>query len=360
MATNPTLPDFSEIVSSFKSENDNVRLETANRLLEDVRGSVVKVIAGGHACDGFFIEDGTKIVTSNELFQTPGADKDIEIQTDNGALLKGHVECRDDKHEEVVVALDGVKQNQYKGLKLGSTDSLTAKDAVYLYGHKEADFQDESKKAVLGIGTFQMRYTAKAEQFGAGVKTSGKHKFLDSVLPRDLGMSGSPLLNEDGEVIGMYQKETPTTSTNPHKALVVCDDVAELKEVRGETEPDNMPTKEQAEEIANRLGKLNKPTVIEFEADWCVYCKKQQPLLDKAEQTYGQDINVVRLNVDKDENADLAAAYGVQGLPCTIFIGVSPDGELLRQETLTGYGPGAFQQLIDQLMADRAKDKPAQ
>lgn len=364
MPASPNLPDYSEIVSSFKGENDDVRLEAANRLLDEVRGAVVKVVAGGNACDGFFIKDATTIVTSNELFQKPDADKDIEILTDNGDVLKGHIKCRDDKHEEVEVAVEGVKPNQYKGLKLGSTDSLAPKDVVYLYGHTIADFHDEKKKAVLADGAFQKRYTATAEQFGEGVQTTGKHRFLDSVMLPDLGMSGSPLLNDEGEVIGMYQKETPTTSTNPNKALVVCDDVSELKEVIGESKseskPDNRTTNEQAEEIANRLGKLSKPTVIEFEADWCVYCKKQQPLLDKAQQTYGEDINVVRLNIDKDENADLAAAYGVKGLPCTIFIGVSPEGELLRQETLTGYGPGAFQQLIDQLMADRVKDKPAQ
>ncbi len=361
MATNPLAPDFSEVVSSFKNDVDDRRLQTAIRLLEEVRGSVVKVIAGGHACDGFFIEDGTKIVTSNELFQTSGAENAIEIQTSTGALLKGKIESQDNRHEEVVVNLEGVKPNTYRGLKLGSTDDLELREDVYLYGHNTDIFNDPRKKPILAIGSLQTRYVASAQEFGdeEGEKKSSKHHFLDCSMPQNVGMSGSPLLNQAGEVIGMYQQETPTLPSKSKNVLVICDDVSELKEIlpvaeaddKPAAEADHKPTAKQLEAIEAKFGKITKPTVIDFSADWCPACQKLEPVLDKAEKENGDAMKVVRINYDKDK--DLARAFGVQALPTIIYIGVSPDGEILYQDQSVGFSKDNFQQHIDQLMKDR-------
>jgi thiol-disulfide isomerase/thioredoxin len=379
---NPLIPHLDELASTIEMSSQDVRTKAALRLLDEVRGSVVQVSVITDPVtdkrvfgDGFFINDGTEIVTSNFLIQNAYDGKSIEVLTHKGETFSAQIEKRENGHDEVVLKLPTAKSGTHKALKLGPSGDLVEGEALYLYGHKDInDFP------ILAAGRMNSHYRQK-------LADGEKHQFIDCLMPKDIGKSGSPLLNSDGEVVGIYQGDYVGNSdtknilvkfddvyelqkmTNPNMQLPKFEDVVDLddttqQEAAVETAKPfaevKKPSTEQLEAIEAKFGKIVKPTVIEFEADWCVYCKKQEPLLNKAEKTYGQDINVVRLNIDKDENADLAAAYEVKGLPCTIFIGVSPDGEILRQETLTGYGPGTFQQLIDQLMADRVKDKKAQ
>ncbi|NEP50084.1 MAG: thiol:disulfide interchange protein, partial [Moorea sp. SIO3C2] len=42
----------------------------------------------------------------------------------------------------------------------------------------------------------------------------------------------------------------------------------------------------------------NKPTLIEFYADWCTTCQSMAPILNKLHQQYGETVNWVMLNID--------------------------------------------------------------
>ena len=79
-----------------------------------------------------------------------------------------------------------------------------------------------------------------------------------------------------------------------------------------------------------RLGSAlsgSKPVLVEFYADWCGPCRSVGPQVDKlAEQVRGK-AEVVRLNVD--QNRELAAQYGVSGIPC--FIAFKNGKETSRQ-----------------------------
>lgn len=361
MPINPLDVDNAEqAVGTLKAMEQEQRINATNKLLEEVQGTVVMVSAGGKGCDGFFINDGTEVVTSNDLFRTPESRKDIEVLTESGKVLKAHIETQTDDHEEVILKLDGVKPNTYKSLKLGSADDIERRESVLLYGHRDAQ-----SNAAIALGRVQSHYDLKAQGYDSEAE-SKMHRFIDCVMPPGVGLSGSPLLNMNGEVIGMYQNIRPTQPGKSNNVLVRCDDVSELKEVlsgdEGRAEAaSEKPTTEQAEAIAKRIGKLTRQTVIEFEADWCGYCQLQKKLTDSAEKKYGDDLQVVHINIDKKENAELAAAYGIgserKGVPVTVFIGLGPDGEILSQEVTEGYSKDAFQQRIDQLMADKVKDK---
>lgn len=71
---------------------------------------------------------------------------------------------------------------------------------------------------------------------------------------------------------------------------------------------------------------LDKITILDFNATWCMPCKKFAPAFDKvAEQKYGE-INFV--SVDIDECPKTAQAFGVQAVPTVIIL--DKDGKVLK------------------------------
>jgi len=77
-------------------------------------------------------------------------------------------------------------------------------------------------------------------------------------------------------------------------------------------EKDSVPFKEA---LCN-----NKPTVVEFYADWCESCKALAPKFRALEFQFRDDINFVTINGAKRENSKLVDAFRVDGIPHIAFI----------------------------------------
>jgi len=61
--------------------------------------------------------------------------------------------------------------------------------------------------------------------------------------------------------------------------------------------------------------KNNKPTFLEFYAEWCEVCKEMAPQVSSLKEDYEKDINFVFLNVDNQKWINYIRKFDVNGIP---------------------------------------------
>ena len=59
----------------------------------------------------------------------------------------------------------------------------------------------------------------------------------------------------------------------------------------------------------------NKPTFLEFYAEWCEVCKEMAPKVSTLREEYEKDINFVFLNVDNQKWDSYIRKFNVNGIP---------------------------------------------
>ena len=59
----------------------------------------------------------------------------------------------------------------------------------------------------------------------------------------------------------------------------------------------------------------NKPTFLEFYAEWCEVCKEMAPKVSALKDAYEEDINFVFLNVDNQKWEKYIRKFNVNGIP---------------------------------------------
>ncbi|RLP08539.1 thioredoxin [Propionibacterium australiense] len=70
----------------------------------------------------------------------------------------------------------------------------------------------------------------------------------------------------------------------------------------------------------------DKPTLVDFWADWCAPCKRMSPILDELSEEYGDRINFVKM--DTNENTVVPTQQGVLGLPT---VQIYQNGQVVKQ-----------------------------
>ena len=59
----------------------------------------------------------------------------------------------------------------------------------------------------------------------------------------------------------------------------------------------------------------NKPTFLEFYAEWCEVCKDMAPQVSSFKDEYEKDVNFVFLNVDNQKWGNYIQKFAVNGIP---------------------------------------------
>ena len=69
--------------------------------------------------------------------------------------------------------------------------------------------------------------------------------------------------------------------------------------------------------------KSDKPVLVDYWAEWCGPCKMIAPILDEVAGTYGDKLQIAKMNVD--ENREIPAKFGIRGIPTLMLF---KNGEL--------------------------------
>ena len=86
-----------------------------------------------------------------------------------------------------------------------------------------------------------------------------------------------------------------------------------------------MPTKKVTDEnFDTEVMKSQKPTIVDFWAEWCGPCKMLGPILEEISVDLKDKLQVVKVNLD--ENQDLAMKYSIRSIPTLLLF---KEGELV-------------------------------
>jgi len=63
--------------------------------------------------------------------------------------------------------------------------------------------------------------------------------------------------------------------------------------------------------------KQEKPTLVDFYADWCGPCKMMKPILEDVKSRMGENVTILKIDVDR--TPQVMNTYNIQGVPTLIL-----------------------------------------
>jgi thioredoxin 1 len=71
-------------------------------------------------------------------------------------------------------------------------------------------------------------------------------------------------------------------------------------------------------DFSSKVEKSELPVLLDFNAEWCVPCKRMDPILEKLASDWNG--KAVFYQIDADINTDLVMKFGIMGLPTVVMV----------------------------------------
>ena len=63
--------------------------------------------------------------------------------------------------------------------------------------------------------------------------------------------------------------------------------------------------------------KSDKPTIVDFWAEWCGPCKQIGPILEEISEEMSNEVVIAKLNIDEEVNT--GTKFGIRGIPTMLL-----------------------------------------
>ena len=78
----------------------------------------------------------------------------------------------------------------------------------------------------------------------------------------------------------------------------------------------------------NEIIKSEKPTLVDFYADWCGPCRMMNPIIEETKTNLGDKVTILKVNIDN--NREISTKYNVRSIPTIILL---KNGEIIWRKS---------------------------
>ena len=182
----PASPGLSDLNIRFVGTADlsDQSKSSLAEVIERIQDGVVQVTAGSSSGSGFIIDEGGVVVTNEHVVQ---GRRTVGIQLTNGRQYEGEVLTRDSTADLALVQIEG--NERFDAIVVGNPDDARVGDEVLALGFPLAGKIGNSLTVTRGIIS--------------STRTVDGVNLLQTDAAINPGNSGGPLVNRQGEVIGV-------------------------------------------------------------------------------------------------------------------------------------------------------------